>query len=367
MDDLADLIKLEVERKRKSLALVTSQKPKKYYKRGELEKLTECGTVADTFIKLPEHSPHSNVVAGTDGTTQPSPTIQSSTPAVESADQHAVDKNDQDDDDEDDAFTIYKNIPEKEIRRRFRAKNHPIQLFGESQNKRLSRLKAIEMKESHGNQSLHAVSQVNTQLQLEEVMRGTILPQKEKERIQKRVEFMGKYLPDIPKISPSLLETNRDRCTTLIYVFWKDFLHQWELDLSLRSDAEKRTTQGKLDMALQQQSADYMKPFFKHLRRDTLPDDVMDKVSELCYNVHRREYVAAHDAYLRLSIGNAPWPIGVTAVGIHERSNREKIYSNQVAHVLNDETQRKWIQSIKRLISFAQRKYPPSDLAKVVG
>eukprot|EP01047_Picozoa_sp_COSAG01_P079917 COSAG01_NODE_15339_length_1347_cov_1243.159455_3_plen_27_part_01 len=26
-----------------------------------------------------------------------------------------------------------------------------------------------------------------------------------------------------------------------------------------------------------------------------------------------------------LTIGNAPWPMGVTSVGIHERAGREKI------------------------------------------
>jgi Prp18 domain len=33
---------------------------------------------------------------------------------------------------------------------------------------------------------------------------------------------------------------------------------------------------------------------------------------------------------------------------IHERSAREKISSDQVAHVLNDEVSRKYIQSLKR-------------------
>ena len=31
-------------------------------------------------------------------------------------------------------------------------------------------------------------------------------------------------------------------------------------------------------------------------------------------------------------------------VGIHARTGREKIFSQQIAHVLNDETQRKYIQ-----------------------
>lgn len=74
----------------------------------------------------------------------------------------------------------------------------------------------------------------------------------------------------------------------------------------------------------------------------------------------------ANDAYLQMAIGNAPWPMGVTMVGIHERSAREKIFSNQVAHVLNDETQRKYIQAIKRIMTWAQKKYP-NDPSKCVG
>jgi hypothetical protein len=35
---------------------------------------------------------------------------------------------------------------------------------------------------------------------------------------------------------------------------------------------------------------------------------------------------------------------------IHERSAREKISSDQVAHVLNDEVSRKYIQSLKRCV-----------------
>jgi len=38
----------------------------------------------------------------------------------------------------------------------------------------------------------------------------------------------------------------------------------------------------------------------------------------------------AHEVYLRTAIGNAPWPIGITMVGIHERTGREKISSSKV-------------------------------------
>lgn len=39
----------------------------------------------------------------------------------------------------------------------------------------------------------------------------------------------------------------------------------------------------------------------------------------------------ANSNYMDLAIGNAPWPIGVTMVGIHERSGRAKIFTSQIA------------------------------------
>lgn len=79
-----------------------------------------------------------------------------------------------------------------------------------------------------------------------------------------------------------------------------------------------------------------------------MPPDLIYKLAQMCHFVQIREYQQANDAYLRLSIGNAAWPIGVTSVGLHERGAREKITEDVVAHVLNDEVSRKWIQSVKR-------------------
>lgn len=38
-------------------------------------------------------------------------------------------------------------------------------------------------------------------------------------------------------------------------------------------------------------------------------------MAEIVHYMQTRQYQRANDAYLRLSIGNAPWPIGVTMVG----------------------------------------------------
>jgi hypothetical protein len=71
-----------------------------------------------------------------------------------------------------------------------------------------------------------------------------------------------------------------------------------------------------------------------------------------------KDYVKANAKYIELSIGNAPWPMGVTMVGIHERSGRSKIYKSQVAHILNDENTKRYLQSVKRIITLVQRRNP---------
>jgi len=134
-----------------------------------------------------------------------------------------------------------------------------------------------------------------------------------------------------------------------------------------RPDHIKRTTQGRSAAATQVQSAENLKPLFKTLRSRSLPPDMLARMAEIVHYMQKRQYQRANDSYLRLSIGNAPWPIGVTMVGIHERSAREKISADQVAHVLNDEVSRKYIQSLKRLLTFSQTKYPPSDISQLMG
>jgi len=165
----------------------------------------------------------------------------------------------------------------------------------------------------------------------------------------------------------SLLKTDSDKLYPMIYYALKRTLKDWEETLDERPGHVKRSTQGKLAAATQVQSAQYLKPLFKTLRSRSLPDDMLTRIAEIVHYMQKREYQRANDAYLRLSIGNAPWPIGVTMVGIHERSAREKISADQVAHVLNDEVSRKYIQSLKRLLTFSQTKYPPDDISQLMG
>jgi pre-mRNA-splicing factor 18 len=101
-----------------------------------------------------------------------------------------------------------------------------------------------------------------------------------------------------------------------------------------------------------------MESLFDLLDRRQLEASQLDAIDRIVKAIDARQYREAHDAYMSMAIGNAPWPLGATMTSIHSRSAREKIFAKNVAHVLNDEQQRKYIQSIKRLITFAERLRP---------
>ncbi|WFD27854.1 hypothetical protein MNAN1_002860 [Malassezia nana] len=164
-----------------------------------------------------------------------------------------------------------------------------------------------------------------------------------------------------------LMWTDTARVYPIIYYTLKGLLEDWEVELEKRPDIVKRSEKGQKMTDLHVQTATNLKPLFKLLRRRSVDSDVLLHIAEIVHYMQQREYRKANDAYLQLSIGNAPWPIGITMAGIHERSADEKLYTSKVAHVLNDEVSRKYIQSLKRLMTFAQSHYPPDDLSKLMG
>ena len=138
-----------------------------------------------------------------------------------------------------------------------------------------------------------------------------------------------------------------------VAVYWKGLLHEWEDEVMASGSGASSDESATLA-----QSRLYLKPLLARLRARNVPPDMLKLLAELTRASEAREYAAAGDAYVRLAIGNARWPIGVTAVGIHDRAAREKVQEGKQAHVMHDEESRKFVTIIKRLMTFAQRKYP---------
>ncbi|KAI0259851.1 Prp18-domain-containing protein [Gloeopeniophorella convolvens] len=363
-------LKAEIASKRKALDNGHTR-PQKYMRRGEIERLkeeeerkareevarkAEVDAEQATLAKVRRNSGPSRSASLTPSL--PGATRSTASPAPDGTPPPSA--------------SVAFNISNEETIRRLRAKGQPIRLFGESDKERRLRLRALELIEEKGghervggqNDFRKALEDVETQERQKKDRNADATAGEGK---GKKKDEAAANDGETAVLDLALVKTDPDKLYPIIYYALKRALKEWGESMAERPEQVKRTTQGKLAAATQVQSALYLKPLFKLLRSRSLPDDMLARLAEIVHYMQKRQYQRANDAYLRLSIGNAPWPIGVTMVGIHERSAREKISSDQVAHVLNDEVSRKYIQSLKRLLTFSQTKYPPDDVSQLMG
>ena len=375
-----DFLKAEMEKKRKAMGEASGAGAKKYVRQGDLESARERKYWEEKLQfedkrmkKFEEKLLTSQQSSTSTGSRSGTPPPHEGSAAGGAGGPAAVaDKGNEEGtgtpmNDEQQKQRATSNISAKEVIKRLRKLGEPIRLFAEGDEERVRRLKALEEErgesmEGQKNDFLKNLTAMDRDLDLESLKRKAG-PEHGKKA---EGEAVAEKLTLVP-ITFELLKHNREGVYMAIHDYFKFLLREWEETLKARSEDDKRTTAGKSELAIMLQSQEYLEPFFKLCKKRQLPDDILVNIVKISKDMQARDYVQAYDTYCELSIGNAPWPIGVTMVGIHERSAREKIASNQVAHVLNDEKTRKWIQSMKRLMTFSQKIHPPDDLAKTIG
>ncbi|XWS46831.1 hypothetical protein CRYUN_Cryun14cG0102000 [Craigia yunnanensis] len=368
-----DLLKEELLKKRQSLAQETGGK--RVFKRSEIEqkqiqKLREQEKRELEAKSRRQSTTSSSTANSTSTKSNPSASSTASTAATSTVGSSKPLTNEQNIDNLD--------LPRQEVIRRLRFLKQPITLFGEDDAARLDRLKYIlkaglfevdsDMTEGQTNDFLRDIAELRKRQKT-----GISSERKRKDREEGGVGEDGEGGGGEEELSGDGGSSGVDMDKDLkrmranidelcdedkILVFFKRLLNEWNQELREMGEAEKRTAKGKSMVATFKQCARYLHPLFKFCRKKVLPDDIRQALLVVVECCMKRDYLAAMDQYIKLAIGNAPWPIGVTMVGIHERSAREKIYTNSVAHIMNDETTRKYLQSIKRLMTFCQRRYP---------
>ncbi|OUM51676.1 hypothetical protein BVG19_g796 [[Candida] boidinii] len=91
------------------------------------------------------------------------------------------------------------------------------------------------------------------------------------------------------------------------------------------------------------------------LKKQNITKDLLITLSTIFYNMQQKEFIQANENYIKLSVGNIAWPIGVINVGIHSRSADSKITGeSNISNIMKDEKTRRWILGVKRLITFAE-------------
>lgn len=104
--------------------------------------------------------------------------------------------------------------------------------------------------------------------------------------------------------------------------FPQGLMAEWEAEVEerIKSDEHYLSTQeGRETLSTMRLTQDHIKPLFRLLKHRHLPTEIERALWLMTKAMQARNYREAGDIYVRVAIGNAPWPIGVTMVGIHER------------------------------------------------
>ena len=271
-----------------------------------------------------------------------------------------------------------KSLTNEEVIVRLRKLNQPAKLFAENEQDRRLRLevaaKNIKVKESDehvGGQQGNEMLKYNRESSKEDLTNNNAnatttttnrkLTTKEQEQEKKkreeemaRLEF-ERAAKRLKKQIDAETDPNAHPIDRVAEHF-KRLLKEWAMDIEgtkFETSAQKRQQVANCEL-----TKTHMKPLFKKMKKRDLPNDIERALFLVFEAMKARDYKRATDAYVGVAIGNAAWPIGVTSVGIHDRSARERISATTQAHAMHDEETRKYLQSVKRLITFSQRAYP---------
>jgi len=266
-----------------------------------------------------------------------------------------------------------------EVKRRLRLLKQPATLFGEDDASRGARLKRVE-RDLVVEETYAVGQQANVMLEIqkeEEAERHRMLRKEAalKESAAERsreaageqalVEYSEKdrleaaFKSAALRIATEQKEKEMD-VQDAIVSYIRRMLAEWAQEMDDRPEEVKRSGDGKQAMHQFRATSKSFETLYERVESRTLQDDIKAALWLMVKAMKERNYLYASETYVRLAIGNAPWPIGVTSVGIHERSAREKISfaMNGQAHIMNDEATRKFIHAFKRLMTWVQSAYP---------
>jgi hypothetical protein len=74
----------------------------------------------------------------------------------------------------------------------------------------------------------------------------------------------------------------------------------------------------------------HVQPLIELCEKYRLNKEILKCLYHASHFALNRDYVKATDHYMQIAIGNNPWPIGVTMVGVQERAGRSRIFTHVI-------------------------------------
>ena len=217
--------------------------------------------------------------------------------------------------------------------KRLRQKGEPVRLFGETDRDRRLRLRALELLEEH---DVHAQQGHDDSKRFMRTSESQVIMDRIEKHPSSQIPSESTESREATASLPSqarvparmregigmhtvmdlkLMWSDPARVYPILYYTLKGLLEDWGEALAQRPEDVRLSAQGRHVASLHAQTSEYIKPLLKALRRRSLEPDVLLRIAEIVHYMQLREYRKANDSYLQLSIGNAPWPIGITMAG----------------------------------------------------
>lgn len=205
-------------------------------------------------------------------------------------------------------------LPRPEVVRRLRERLEPVLLFGETELDAFKRLRESEISGPEVNRGFRndfqaAMDQVD-QAFLDEILKsqqatgtneavGEGLAQEEAAAaLAEDVSY-----EQIQEMARGLGKGHRERDAAVILTLLEFLLRMWSAQLNSGAASERMATKAKIARATHTQTRVYMKPLLRKLRTNTLPEDILDSLTDIARLLLARNYIKASDAYLQMAIG----------------------------------------------------------------
>uniref|UniRef100_A0A060SWP7 Pre-mRNA-splicing factor 18 n=1 Tax=Blastobotrys adeninivorans TaxID=409370 RepID=A0A060SWP7_BLAAD len=211
-------------------------------------------------------------------------------------------------------------VPVKEVIDELRQLSEPVTLFGESDNDRFKRLQKIKRRK-----------------EIERI-------RAEEKKREEGVEF---------EIDPQDIRDNVEKVNLQVRAYLRYLLALWKEVLE-RNMAKDDDSDGGLEIL--HQTEDEVEILLNRMRDKKLEPTVVTSVSTMLHYIQQKNYRLANDSYIKMSIGTAAWPVGIVSVGLHDRAPEERFSGgNDDAQIMKDESTRRWLTAVKRLLTFAEK------------
>lgn len=107
-----------------------------------------------------------------------------------------------------------------------------------------------------------------------------------------------------------------------ISLFLRRLHREQGIMLANQSESDKEI---RLALIFHRQGKEVLKILDRLLYKNEIDRELVEKLADVCELSRCRKYIEANNAYMALAIGNAQWPIGLNATGIHQRSSDHRI------------------------------------------